>query len=138
MTELEGRITISRTTSNKSKDYISISFDDATSGCKLIRATMTLEDFAAAVTGLACSPATYEIYREACDKAGWVRETKRVLLPRLGITERSSKEDIDEILSPHEVDGWKGRAQDLFNSHNWRNGDSVLVTFTRFVEKVEG
>lgn len=54
MSDIEGRVTISRSQSNLSDDYITMKVRYES---KEIEATMTLEDFALAITGLGRVPA---------------------------------------------------------------------------------
>lgn len=50
--------------------------------------------------------------------------------PKLGY----SKEDLDIISAPFEVDGWKVRREDLTNFHNWYDRDQVRAVAFRYVK----
>jgi hypothetical protein len=131
--QLEGRITISRTTSNKSEDKVTINITDASTGCCLLKTSMSVEGFGFAVTGLGFQKCDVDLYQEACAIAGYVREHKHELLPQPEMYKgRYTEDEIQAMLTPYEIDGWEGRSEDLFNSHN-SQGDKVRVLFVRYV-----
>jgi len=131
---LPGRISISRTSSNREDDYISISIVDESSHVQFVDVKMSLLDFANAITGVAFNSCDFELRHP--ELVGMKREHKSELLPcsKFGDT----VEDLQKILDPFEVDGWFGSLYDLTNHHNRsRFGDQVRVGFIRYVPSDE-
>ena len=56
----EGRITIGRTTSNHGPDTIRVTIEDKDAAVQFAEATLTLEQYALLITGLACVPCEVE------------------------------------------------------------------------------
>ena len=126
---MNGKITVSRVTSNQEDDYISIRFEDKLSGSTFLQAKMTLEDFAKAVTGHGYMDCTFDL---TADVVGKLRENKTEIVP-LENPYRATKEEKQAALKPFEVDGWTGYLDDLDNGHRYTQS-GVSVHFTRFIE----
>lgn len=112
---LKGAITISRPQGDVA-DYVEITLHDESSGTSFVSVRVALVNFTEALFGLSrmeCEfdlrPANvgkrHEHKEEVVDhEYGWVQYDKR-------------EEAARDILKRYEVDGWKGRADDLFNHH---------------------
>jgi hypothetical protein len=134
--KIDTGITISRTTNSKSGSYIWIEIKDKVSGCRIIETTLTLEDFAMAITGMGHIPCTSEFFEDA--PVGKKRQTKIEYLRRPPVSNTFVKASIaKEILEPYEIDDWKARVHDLWNPHHWialeDGSPGVSVTFERWV-----
>jgi hypothetical protein len=128
--KLTGTLDISRI--HGDIDVIRIRVKDTTSRLTIIEAEMSLEGFAAAVTGLAGQECSID-YNENTN-IGKVRYRKAVLVPKPSMNPHGMSEDeITEHLKPHETDGWKAFRYDLTHLNNWRP-DGVLVEFVRWVD----
>ena len=125
--DAKGTLRISRTSSTRGPDKITIAVVDEKSRVQFLTTSMPLEDFAQAVTGLLVD-VDMELHIE---RLGKTREHKRELVPfdSLSLTEG----DIDAALAPFEVFGWKGRGEDMTNHHNRNSDGKQLVSFTRYV-----
>lgn len=131
---MNGKLTISRVTSNVEKDYIRLRMEDDLSGVTFLDAKMSLEDFAKALMGMGYTDCEFEL----CPKhVGMKRESKIELVP-LDDPFFATDESRRLALEPFEVDGWRARQSDIKNNHNYaRQGDGkykVEVVFTRFVD----
>lgn len=130
---MKGSITISRPQRSDDARYIQIEFNDESSGVNFLTAQVGLEAFAETLTGLARSPCEFEL-RPAL--VGKVHEHKEIIVPRDGYSYAvgAEREQIaKEVLGPFEIDGWKGRVDDLFNHHR-KTKDGYRVVFVRYVE----
>jgi len=132
--KLPGKITISRMSSNKLGDAISIEIEDAISGCILLEALLTPETFGIAITGASYQDCELEYYGPAV--AGKQRELKHELIK---VPEGSNLSDPAikaKLLTPYLVDGWRDNGG-LGNHHCAKyNGDgtsSYAVGFIRWV-----
>jgi hypothetical protein len=125
---MKGKITISRWHSNQDGDGMSIEVWDEVSGVSFLEVEMTPHDFALALTGLARQECTFEL--RGVQNIGKVREQKTVIIEVTGGVRENEKA---ALLAPFEVDGWKGYAGDLGNSHH-RVGNGYRVSFSRFVD----
>lgn len=130
---MNGQITISRPQRSDDRKYIQIEFHDGSSGVNFLTVRVDLADFAETLTGLARNPCEFELRPELVGK---IHQHKEEFVP---CKERYVSNESDraiiaaEALEPFEVDGWKGRAGDLFNPHR-RNQEGARVTFVRYVE----
>jgi hypothetical protein len=132
--ELPGKFTISRVQSNVGDDYIQIQFVEVNSGARFVAARIDLESFALAITGQASLPCDLDI--RGLDRLGKKHEVKTEIVSYEGARFTDDlRVDPAAIaaLAPYEVDGWKGRVEDLFNHHN-RSGPLCRVTFDRWVD----
>jgi hypothetical protein len=125
-----GMISISRPQGDGC-DYISIEVNDKSSGVEFIELRISYADFAEAITGLSGIPITFKT--RFLDKIGKLREHKEVNVVTFVSYKRYTKEEANAILAPYEVDGWKGRTDDLNNNHR-RTKTGYNVTFVRYVD----
>lgn len=129
--KLKGRLTISRPRGGNS-DYIEISITDQSSGTEFVSARVGLTDFAEALVGLALVDCEFDLRP---DRVGMKYEHKEEFVP-CPISYARTAADREKIAAkafkPFEVDGWKGRIDDLFNPHR-RNQEGARVVFTRYV-----
>ena len=139
MKELLGKITISRWSSNREPRYgISIEIRDEASGCVLVKAEMTPEEYALASTGLSCQPCQLSYNDSSVIGKKPERKVELVIIKGGRYREISDKE-IAEALEPYEVDGWKGNVYDAQNHKNdvgLYGGPGVQrrISFVRYVE----
>ena len=130
---MNGKITISRTTSSKTGNSIRIRMEDDSSSITFLEAEMNLEDFALALTGQGYIDCQFELM--GIHNVGKVRETKTELVPLDNPYMATAAERLS-ALKPFEVDGWTARRSDIENHHRYLN-NTVTVTFSRFVDKKE-
>lgn len=131
-----GKITISRWTSNKEPCHgVRITVEDATSKVEFLEVSLTMEQFALAVTGIGCVPCAIDL--RGIENVGKQRETKteQVFIPDHDLSERD-KIAVAAVMK-HEVDGWRARREDATNHHNYagrvEGGTLQRVHFSRFV-----
>ena len=115
-----------------SSSGISITLRDEVSGCEFFRGEMNAEDFGNAVTGLSEQPIEGNLATANVNKK---REVKEEVVPYQNGYQSDQKEAKrkQEALAPFEVDGWRGRKDDLGNQHRG-TGNGYRVTFIRFVD----
>lgn len=131
--KFDAKVTISRSSGGDDPGRpMSITIEDATSGCELVEVRMSLEEFAAAITGYAMRPAAGDYYQHC--PVGKRREIKHedIGVPR-GWT-FSNRDAAAKLIMPFEVDGWNGYADDLLNHHRHVSANKYRVLFTRFVD----
>lgn len=130
MPRVEGQITISRPSANSCEPYISIILRDKRAACEVLEVEIGLAEFAMALTGLGHVDCEIEWHPARLARLGMIHEHKTELLPKLspgaGAAEKAA------AVAPYEVNGWRAVIDDLVNRHYYR-GDSVLVTFHRYV-----
>lgn len=117
---MKGRITISKVHNCSTReDTIHISIEDELSSIEFVRAEMSLEDFAKAITGQGLMPVEFEL--RGLKNVGKRLETKTELVYISSSPEEVSSSDqaIREAISEYETDGWIGRDSDAKNHHNW-------------------
>lgn len=135
--KLKGGITISRPRGNMEQDYIEISVIDNLSGTQCVTVRIGLATFAEALTGLGHADCEFNFRPEL---VGMRRENKNEVVPCDHLPyakEGLPRENLAApLLAPFEVDGWKGRVDDLFNQHN-RTKEGYRVTFVRYVPAKE-
>jgi hypothetical protein len=129
----KGTITIGRShggSEQSQEQPIHIEIRDEASGTRFIEVQMSLEAFASALFGLSSQDCSFELRTE---NVGKIREMKYELIPAPDITCFSDRErQAKQILEPFEIDGWKGRVDDLLN-HHCREGGNQRVLFVRYV-----
>ena len=128
---MNGKITISRTTSSKTGNTIRIKMEDDSSSITFLEAEMRLEDFALALTGMGYIDCNFKLH--GVENIGKVLETKVELVP-LANPYRATDDEQVLALKSFEVDGWTARTQDMKNHHRYQK-DAVTVSFSRFVDK---
>lgn len=128
----KGKFTITSPCNSDGRRYISITIIETLSLTEFISVELDHAAFAEALTGLSRQDCEFEL-RPDC--VGMQRETKVEILnvTKLGY-KRDSKEDA-EFLKPYEVDGWKGRADDLHNGHNGPE-KARKVNFKRHIKPI--
>jgi hypothetical protein len=125
---MNGKITISRTTSNREPDFIRLRIEDDSSGVNFLDIRMSLENFAKVITGFGYIDCEFELYAQ---NVGMTSESKTEIVP-LKDKYFATDEQRQEALKPFEIDGWKARQSDIKNHHNYSN-EGIKVVFTRFV-----
>ena len=108
----KGRLTISKVICSDREDYIMIEIEEI-EGHANIRADVSLEEFAQAVTGLGSRP--IDLVVRGSDHLGKKMEVKDEEIPcdPYGV----SDDGLREVLKSYEVDGWKGDISDFKNFH---------------------
>ena len=132
---LKGEITISRVSSNKEDDYVSISVIDAEASVEIVNVKLSLAEYANVLTNHAHRPC--EVDWNDTGTVGKVREWKEVLVP-YDIACFRDKGKAAAAFAPFSIDGWRGRESDYFNSHRdlLKDGKRYRrVIFERFVER---
>lgn len=151
---LQGKLTISRMTSNFNNPRpIRITLKDDLSSCEVVEINLSLEAFANAITAAGFQPCEFEF--NASGVVGKKREhkTEVVFIPnKIGYKKGNNgdRKAVQPYLAPYEVDGWKGRASDALNSHNWDreqrsppkgakvdSGNWTTIVFERWVDVPE-
>jgi hypothetical protein len=114
--KLAARVSISRPLN---RDTIVLTVEDDLSSTQIVEVTLTMADFAAALTGQGHMPGTAEW--RGLHLLGKTREHK----VEEGVTR--------DNLHTFEVDGWEAREGDLGNYHRKARDGSYRVTFVRHV-----
>ncbi len=124
------KVSISRMHGGQHDTCVVIEVRDVASGIVALRVKLSPEEFALAITGLAERPAVEAIWRT--DRLGLTREFKTEVVPWDSFTRNA--EEATMALTPFEVDGWRGRAEDLHNSHKRAGRGHQNVHFERWVK----
>lgn len=124
--KLDGKITISRITSNVNEDKIQLDIIDTTSSKVVVRVSMSVEDFGYVISGLSRQPC--EIRCDDLKYIGKKRETKTVVIPKHEIIYNDATKTVEKYC----VDGWEPRIQDVTNPHN-SSPSGQRVLFERWV-----
>ena len=134
---LPGKINITRPIDPRvDYEYISITIQDYLSHGEIVEVKVPLEQFSKAITGQAYQDC--EVHYPPQKNIGKVRENKSEFVPFDSPNYKVTEEELNEALKPFEVDGWKGRREDLTNHHNRGNLgglDGYNVVFVRYIEK---
>ncbi len=131
MKKLEGLLTISRPQGSQQGEVISIEVKDERAGCRVVRVTIGLAEFAECLTGHAFVKCALEV--DDTGRVGKIRENKTEIIPPLGNTYSRDEDLITEALAPFEVDGWTADRSDMTNGHrSTPRGQSV--GFIRYVD----
>lgn len=130
----KGNLSISRPSYGgfDDREFIEITFRDCSSGTEFVTARVKLDDFARALTGLGHLDMSFDFYPELVGKK-YEHKTEIVPRPDVGYNDKNRNEIAAKAFAPFEVEGWKGRVDDLFNSH-MRTKEGYRVIFTRYVE----
>lgn len=134
--ELKGKINISRMQKSNNDQYIELSLEDDAAGVTFVKAVLTLEDFAKALTGQGYIDTI--ITPRGLDLVGTIRQTKTEFVP--GVTNwdvRQNSDILKEMVAPFEVDGWKARMSDLTNYHHSQVVNGVKGHNTVFTRNVK-
>ena len=128
---LKGSLSITRPRGGET-EYIKIAVFDKSSGVEFATVRVELASFAEALVGLAHVDCQFDLRPELVGKCHEHKE--ETVAYEGGWTSYNEREQIArEVLKPYETDGWKGRADDLFNHHR-RTKDGYRVTFVRYVD----
>lgn len=128
----EGSISITRPSYGDEREFIEIALTDKLSGSEFCSVRILLDDFARALTGLGHVACRFD-FHPAVVGMKYEHKTERVKRPTDYVERGADRERVArEAFAPFEVDGWRGRVDDLFNSHR-HAGDGSMVTFTRHV-----
>lgn len=122
-----GKITIGRS----SEDAVRIEVEDDRSGTRVLVATLGLEDFARLLTGRSFIHCDLTV---SASLVGKVRQTKQVQVAFERPYGPDDEEAAAAAILPFEVDGWKGRVEDLFNHHRRLMDGVYSVSFVRWVD----
>lgn len=128
---MKGTISISRMTGGD-EGKIHISIVENNSRVEFFEGLMSLEDFAAAVTGSSYRDVEFEFRPE---KVGMIAENKEEIVdrPKGYSRDETAKKKARKLMEPFEVDGWKGNVDDMFNGHRNVGNDKCRVRFFRHV-----
>jgi hypothetical protein len=145
MKNLVGQITIGRISGSDNAQPIRIEISDKASGSIVLQASMTLEDFATAITGCGYMPCSLKLNDDPKGIIGKQIESKTELVPFKwsgAYDDKKGKVKAAAIAAkPFLVDGWSEfRADDFFNHHCWVRTDSgefQRVVFWRYVAQAE-
>lgn len=96
-------------------------------GTLIVQAELSAEKLGMALTGLSNVDCNYSIWPQT---AGKVLEKKEEFIPDSG---RKSKEEVDALFAPYEIDGWIAYKNDYGNHHCLKNG-MYRVSFARYVD----
>lgn len=136
---MKGKIRISRyLNSPENSPQFRVDITDVSSGITFFRGEFFWKDFAESVTG---SEGEIEYVLNGVELVGKKLEVKTVNVPikfehMISYHWIADERYYDEILSPYEVDGWKGSSYDLSNSRNYireEKGSTCIVSFSRYV-----
>lgn len=142
--QLTGTLSISRTSSNRPLDRpIKITLEDELSRCRVVQIELTLADFAEALTGMFGVPCQFTWPSSSVVGKRHEHKTEVVFIPDK-CTDRKDQESARKHFAEFEVDGWRGRVSDAFNSHRWAKDERpnpcgvrgmwTSITFDRWVE----
>lgn len=130
---LKGSLSIGRVRSNVDDGYVSLTLHDESSGTEFVTVRISPESFAEALLGLSFVECQFDLRAE---RVGKIYEHKEEIVSFDGgyaAPGLPRENAAAPVLAPFEVDGWKGRVDDLFNSHR-RTKDGYRVTFTRYID----
>ena len=127
--ELPGRISFARVSSSMEDNYMEVTLEDESSSTLVVKAKMSMEDFALMVTGQGHLHCTFRLWGQL---AGMALESKEEVVSYSGAYR--DKEAGREALRPFVLYRWKGRLSDVFNHHRSKGSDKQRVLFQRYVE----
>lgn len=128
---LKGAITISRPR-GANTEYIEISLYDDSSGTEYASVRVDPANFAEALVGLGRVECEFTLRP---DLVGKIHENKEEVVRYTGgwIDYNDREKVARKAFKEYEIDGWKGRVDDLFNQHR-RTASGYRVTFVRYVD----
>jgi len=132
-----GRLSISRVSGGGEHAHIRIELVDENSGVHFLDASLSMKDFALAITGQGDLPVAFTL--RGMELVGKVREHKVVEVEVAAGNWESRELRARAACAMHEVDGWLARWEDALNWHNSirssvSHGPSVYrVVYERFV-----
>lgn len=135
--DFEAKVSIHRMHGGDGTHPIRIEIEDATSGTRVCEISMSLENFAEAITGLSACKAKGHLWD---GPVGYKSEYKivNIFMPSGYVRTENQKAVGGKYLAPYEVDGWKGRVDDLFNHHKNSGENTYRVSFHRHVHPETG
>lgn len=119
-----------------SQGIFNLTIRDQSSGIEFVDIEMSAEQFADTITAHSTMDVQCEV--RGLHLLGMQIETKQEIVPfehRYERDEEKRQSAANAAISPFEVDGWKGRVDDLFNPHHNAGSGKHRVTFTRYVAK---
>jgi len=149
MQTFQGKISMSRVTSNREPEFITIELNDETSGVRVVTVKLSKEELANIITGFGARPCEFEFSDVAAALIGKNREVTSfpITLPKgwmPNISRDKLSVNIDEVpqsvmlqFAVHEHHNWLPNLRDLTNHHKMqvdRDGTRVQdVGFHRYV-----
>jgi hypothetical protein len=131
--KLKGSITISRCSNSHGPDTVRVRLVDEIARIAFAEAEVSLENWGLAVTGRGYVDCLIEV--KGIENIGTVSEHKIVLVPYKGSTwTEAGKAAARRALAKFEIDGWKGREDDLYNHHH-HSSEGIHVNMFRHVPK---
>ena len=130
---MKGYISIGKFMNSDDPQPIHIELEDELSGINFVNIYMGLKDFANVITGQGYVNCEFKI--RGTELVGKLRESKEELIT-LPPNFSYDKELAQELITPYEIDGWKGEINNLDNYHNRsKGGKTCRVLFVRWIEK---
>ena len=127
---MNGKITISSPRSNKKGHYIQISIVDDDSNTQFVEIEMKLEDFAAAITGLARCPIEFKI-----NQINNVEKKKK--FKTIFVKKNDNIDDLKEYLSEYETNAWKFETISNYGNSHYEakkmGVDGYTMTLVRYI-----
>jgi hypothetical protein len=133
--KLPGRITIARL-QGYGEGIIKIEIEDGESSLRIMEVSLGLANFTEVLTGKASVSCELDYNNDPAIGKARQNKTELVLIPEGMSPSPSNKESRYELLTPYEVNGWKGRKEDLDNFHNRvskKGKEYYRVVFVRYV-----
>jgi hypothetical protein len=128
---LPAGLSICRFQGGKRETGVSIRVVDQISHCCVLEIEMSVEEFGHAVLGLSERPCEAQWRTK---NLGLKYEHKTEAVPYDNFSNKQTKE---QALKPFEIDGWKGRLEDLGNGHKSAGNHAYHVVFVRYVKEGE-
>jgi hypothetical protein len=132
-------VSIGRQHRGDGRKIVSIHVEDQTAAVRFLDVEMTFEEF---VVALMSGTGEGEAVVRGLENVGKIHQSKIVEVPFDMYASRGDMEAARIALAPHEVDGWVGTVDDLFNRHNLVNNDRenrrVRVRFFRWITLEKG
>jgi hypothetical protein len=139
MKTLRANLSLNRPINSSGEKWIVVEIGDESSGCYAVTVKVSLENFAEALMGR--SEVDCEMNFNDSGVIGKLHQHKEEIVPvpeGFGYNQKKDKAAIAAVLAPFEVDGWKGRKEDLFNiTHRSAGNNKMRVVFTRYVDAPE-
>jgi hypothetical protein len=131
--ELQGKLTIGKSTQSHGDPFIHIEVTDEKSRINFLRLEISLEEFAQALFSLACRPCTFTLI--GTDHVGWTVENKSVWVAYPKGYGSDFIEEMRPLVAPYCVDDWDVSDYDLqFNGHRCKDGKMEVPIF-RYVQE---
>lgn len=134
MKQVQGKLHISRVTTNIEEDYMEITLQDRASNKGIVTAKLSLSNMMNALTGAYAMPVEMTVF-DTYEKVGMEKQVKHERLPFYSTTNEVFRETMAKEAKEYEVDGWKLAPED-FNHHRAYAG-LYKARFFRYVEVEE-